>query len=96
MIRTNVSFYEEQYERIKRECYENGESLSAFLREVLDVYWKEDSTSTKSSVSSSTNKSIPKKKKIIKTVTDVKEVINFKTNLCKHGMMPGLCKHGCK
>lgn len=95
MIRTNVSFYEEQYERVKKECYENGESLSAFLREVLDVYWKEDSTSTKSSVSSSTNKSISKKKKIIKTVTEVKEVINT-NGLCKHGMMPGLCKHGCK
>jgi len=41
MIRTNVSFYEEQYERIKKECYDNGESLSAFLRNALDVYWKD-------------------------------------------------------
>lgn len=37
---------------------------------------------------------IEKKPKIVNTVTEVKEVINY-PGLCKHGAFPGLCKHGC-
>lgn len=97
MIQTNISLYDEQWKLIKQECGNLGQSLSFFIRELVDGYFSGSGyviDQKKKNFKTATEKIIEKKPKIVNSVTEVKKVINTE-NLCKHGMMPGLCKYGC-
>ena len=88
MIQTNISLHLEQWKQIKEECERSGQSLSFFLRELVDDYFGKN-PEVKSSISV--------KPKIVKTVTEVKQVIpkitySPQVDICSHNMIRSLCK----
>lgn len=47
MIRTQISFDEEQYEELQRRARENGVSMAAFVRQAVDAAMEEGDRTTR-------------------------------------------------
>lgn len=91
-MRTTLSIPDEYYLKIKPLCLEEGyQTINELLLDLIRHHFDDIPV-----IKATYQKKVKNPGFDIKGKDPIKEFVKKQPNICGHGAMKGLCKHGCK